>query len=608
MERNKPRVAESRKKEQEEADFLEALEARIAKPATTDPFAKHVYGIRRHRRSYTKLMTLAGRYESGKEAPEVTDPFEREFMVKECKKKAYLDSWDLAESMWMYSKDIVGRGKDGLVKDTRYEFVTFLTSPSRWKMLQAARGSWKSSFAVDYATWKITREVYLTGQSNLRVLFASETLELATRNLEWARRLFERNEGYISLFGQMWPTSRTDGLEWGKWKITTRYRVDTRLVEPTVMGMSLDTERTGFHFDMIICDDLEAQRGSATALQIEKCWDFYKLLHSLLTPSIGEMVLVCTRWHPDDIYARLEDYNAEVADDDEEKFQVLKIPACDEGDLALRGKNQMKKANLRFPNVLPLKELKRLKRMQALNVFSCQYLLKPVPDEDKRFKDKYIRWADSEMWKGKNGNIYTTSDIAYTKESQAQFRRGIKTAYSVVMTVFVDEQWNYFVMDVFRARCGMTETIQEIYRQAAVWGSHCVVLQSFDRAGIEETLDQYGETIDQHLYKVWLSYPSDQSKLARIETLLEPRFRGLKMYLHPSMSWFLNDEYRNFPRSKFFDGFDCLCNVVKQAVPALVRHEDPELTAQQRRIRQLKAGIYDPEGKKSRWDAHVIAD
>jgi hypothetical protein len=210
------------------------------------------------------------------------------------------------------------------------------------------------------------------------------------------------------------------------------------------------------------------------------------------------------------------------------------------------------------------------------------------------------------MYEGRAGNIYTTADIAYTKEKQAEFRRGPKVAYSVVMTVFVDEMWNYFVMDCFRQRCGMTETIKEVFRQKNIWGSIGVVLQTFDRAGIEETIEQYGHATQDYVYPIWLSYPADQSKIARIETLLEPRFRNRKMFLHPSMTWFLGEEYRKFPKSSFFDGFDCLCNIVKESAPALAQKKDVELTAQQKRIKQLKAGTYDPDDQRGRWDAHVV--
>jgi hypothetical protein len=493
-------------------------------------------------------------------------------------KKAFLDSTDLAESFWNYSRLVIQRP---LKRDGRAKFADFFTHHQQYKMLQAARGSWKSSLSIDYATWRVAREHFLTGESKLRILFASEVLELAKRNVQWVRQTMSWNKAWIDLFGDHRPDSRKDSLAWGKTELTSKYRIDPRIAEATVSSMGQSSERTGFHFDLIICDDLEAERSSASRDMIENVWDFYRLLHSILDPH-GEMVIICTRWHDDDIYARIEEENEES--DDEEKFEILKIPAKNED------------GTLNFPSILSDKKLATLRKKQGTYIWSCQYLLQPTPDEDRIFKEKWLKTVQPvHMNHIKNYpvNIYTTADFAWYKVKKADFKRGeVRRDYTVVSTWAVDDRENVFLLDWFREKCERWASFQEIYRQKEKWKSSMVCLQVFDRAGLEESLEQFGRYHSKILWPQFISYPSDQDKVERIRTLVQPKFENGQVFLQSNMlGWFKQDEYLDFPKARHDDFFDCICNIYKVAKPAPQTRANTPLTEQQDRIAKLKAGI-----------------
>jgi hypothetical protein len=225
--------------------------------------------------------------------------------VRFCQQKAYLASDDPGLSFFQFSKDICGRKYDS---DRRLEFHPFITKPHRFKMLQAARGSWKSSVCcVDFSAWLIARDWFLNeGESNLRIAVASEVLALAQRNVRSILRLMRRAE-YLYLAGDHKSTARHQ-KPWGITGAISDFRPDAGLMDPTLMPIAINTETTGFHFDYILGDDVEAERSSATREMIENVLDYIRLLYSILDPN-GTFHLLCTRWHEHDAYAQIEKEN-----------------------------------------------------------------------------------------------------------------------------------------------------------------------------------------------------------------------------------------------------------------------------------------------------------
>jgi hypothetical protein len=63
---------------------------------------------------------------------------------------------------------------------------------------------------------------------------------------------------------------------------------------------------TGHGADLLICDDLISNRGQAESeTQLEKAWDFFTgSLYPRLHPG-GRVVLIMTRWSPDDPVGRI---------------------------------------------------------------------------------------------------------------------------------------------------------------------------------------------------------------------------------------------------------------------------------------------------------------
>lgn len=532
----------------------------------------------------SKLAQLSGGYSEWLErANELAKGGAGDEVVNHCLREAYLSKETRGEGFYYYNRNVLMYYD--LDRDFHGKMCDFIVAERQYKMLQACRGSFKSSLgSAGYAAYRIGEEYVRTGESKLRILFASEGLALANLNLKKVKQILEWNDTYKRLFGEHKGTRA-----WTDYGITSRFRKDPRVAEPTVSTIGIDADRVGFHYDVIICDDLEAERHSASRDSIERVWVFYRLLYSLLEPE-GEMLIISTRWHYDDIYARILEQNKN--EDLGHRFLTLIEPAREGGQ---------SDGEPTLPSRYDDKKLRVLREQQGPYVFACQYLLNPVPDEERTFKESWIKPLERGVMNREGLFIVVSGDFAYTEERMVTLGKVREADYTVILTVAIDEEWNYYIVDWFRSRCSKTEAAAECYRQYFDHGAAVLALQKFDHSHIAETLDQYGFTKGKNIQPDWVSYPARQRKNDRIETALVPLFAAGRCQVPTDMAW-LRTELLDFPRSPSKDGLDALCNVVKVSAPGM--GEGPKRVVDNPnviRIEKLKAGTFDPTGRRNDW-------
>jgi hypothetical protein len=233
------------------------------------------------------------------------------------------------------------------------------------------------------------------------------------------------------------------------------------------------------------------------------------------------------------------------------------------------------------------------------------------------FKKEWLKVIPPFFFAQKRLNRYVTCDLAFSIVDENTFRRKAKRVdYSVVLTVAIDEAWNFTVEDWFREQCAISEVVEELYRQ---WDSHHAVkalIQQYDVRGIRETIEQRGFEFGRTMPVEWVQYPPGQDesfgsyvgKQARIRALLEPKFRAKKIFLKSDMlQWFANEEYLDFPRSKArsWDTMDALCNVVRFGRPPVKTRIMHKLSQEEREVKALMGGR-DPDSPTADpyWDTY----
>lgn len=288
---------------------------------------------------------------------------ERERIVKEV---GYIRDY------WKFSRDIMGytdmNGEHG-------ELCKFLMGGGKWKVVLMPRYTFKSCLCtIGYSLWRMLRE------PNVRILIYSDAAGKAEGFLGGIK---SHIEGKVS--GSRW---REEFGEWeqdarvGKWNesqivVSKRY---SAYAEPTVDTGGIETSKIGFHYDMIIFDDIVSDKNVTTKEQMDKVSECYRKSLSLLKPG-GEVLIVGTRWHFGDLYGRLIEENKKNC-----LFDIFIRKAVEDDGRHLFddiGENSLTKERLAL-----------LRSQQGSYVFSCLYQNSPVDDETAVFKARDFAFSN----------------------------------------------------------------------------------------------------------------------------------------------------------------------------------------------------------------------
>lgn len=457
--------------------------------------------------------------------------------------------------------------------------------PHPYRMLLAFRGSYKSTLSsINAPAWDIARDFVENDfeRCNIRIGLGSERMKLARAHVRGVRRILE-SPRFVKYFGN----HRSDTREGGAWsndQLQSAYQDSLSIKDPTVMAFALGYEATGFHFNRIKLDDLQAFESSFSVDQLEKSWELYSLCHSLLDPG-GEVLVVGTRWHNEDIYGRIIELAKTV--DESFKFRIAVMPI-------------VRNDQPTFPTEFPQEVIKSKRANSPANVWASQYLLEPIAEADRKFKSGDMMYMNRELELHilkKRLHIVTGVDPAWVSDDE--LRRGMvgSAAYSVVMTFAIDSTFNFYMLDCYRKRADRDELTREIWRQVAYWRSTAVGMQQVDYSKVYDSFHRHAILTGFFPPFAWLHSSSKKSKDDRIEGSLQGLHIARKIHLLRGLDW-LEAEFLDFPYSKTKDGLDALVNVVKVAhapKDAIVQKKIDETT------KDIEEALYGEEYESS-WE------
>jgi hypothetical protein len=474
-------------------------------------------------------------------------------------------------------------------------------------MLMVNRGSFKSSVGtIGYSAWLVAREIALLHTSNIRILIGSESLALANAFVSSVNRTLRYNEDYIYLFGRHYPET-SHGRKWKDNAFNSAFRTQHGLKEMTASSISIGSPRPGFHYDVVLADDLQAERRSSTLDQLDRCWDFYQLLHSLLEPTWPEghpmwavfptgptFRITGTRWHFDDIYQRIEERDKRRPDD--QRAEIIYIPVIDK-----------KTGEPTFPTRFTYEIIEELRLEHGPEHFASQYLLDPTPMETRPFRKDWLQTTPNDVIAdpSKYGRMYIGSDWAFTERSHSRTAgrgRSRKADYTVHLAGVIDAENRIFVTHAYRDQVTQAKGIEALFKMYEAVGALGVGLQRYDSSHIEDMIKTIEREKRQYLNKDWISYPSKEKKSVRIKTVLQTVLERRKLFLPPNARW-LEAEIVDYPNSLTWDGLDSLCNLVRTAKPPAKKkvEERKELdTPAARKVAQIRKNgeVLDVNGKK----------
>ena len=422
-------------------------------------------------------------------------------------------------------------------------------------LLLMPRGTFKSTVV----TIGFTLQMMLNDQ-DIRILIDSETFNKSKAFFMEIKAHLEGNdkyrEVYKTLFGIYPDAKKRTGL-WTDSQLVAAGRKRQRK-EPTISCGGVDTTKTGMHYDLIIMDDVVSETNITTKEQLEKVKTHFKLALSLLDPE-RPMIVIGTRWHFDDLYQHLLDF-------EKDRFNVMIRSAYNED------------GSLFFPEVLTEEFLEKTKRSQGSAIFAAQYLNNPIDDEDAPFKREYITHKSWDEVKGIPTNWYLSVDPSY----EGPFSDNVG-----FVIAGMDYQRNLYVKHVVRRKMSYGEIINEIFN---LYTTSDVKIQ---RIIVETIATQKSLGIElaneQKRRNTWLPVQEIRSRTKS----KEERIMGLQPFyefghvIHikecPQLDE-LEYELLHFPRTTRDDVVDAFATILEIASPPSARRAQTDEDRPRRRV------------------------
>lgn len=331
------------------------------------------------------------------------------------------------------------------------------------------RGHLKSKLMAYKTAWEVTKDPTET------ILYVSATAALAEKQLHLVKLILTS-----PTYRKYWPDMVH--LEEGKrerWTVN-EIAVDhpARKLEgirdPTVKAAGLTGNITGFHATKIKLDDIVVPRNAYTEDGRAKVAALVSQLASIEEPE-SEMDCVGTRYHPKDQYETFlaqtfitYDDNGEVVR--EEPLWDLYMRVVEEGNVFLWPRSRRSDGKEFGFNANVLSKIKA--KYTDVTQFWAQYYNNPnmggggrIAREKFQYYDRRFLENTNDRWEinGKPLNIYAGMDFAFSLSRKADF--------SCLVVVGVDEDNQYYLLDIFRFRTDKIsryfDAILESYRK---WG------------------------------------------------------------------------------------------------------------------------------------------
>ena len=247
---------------------------------------------------------------------------------------------------------------------------------------------------------------------------------------------------------------------------------------------------TGRRADLILIDDpVKSQAEADSPAARDQLWDWFRSdLVTRLKPG-GRMVLVMTRWHPDDLGGRIQD--------GPDPWRILRLPALAEpGDPLGR-----EPGDALWPSWEDTAAIERKRALLGERTFAALFQQEPRHRTGRLFHAAKIAIADDTM--------PTTGAVRAWDLAATAATRGRDPDYTVGLKLARDPAGGFVVLDIVRLRGGPHEVLQAITATAAADGTAVSI-------GLPQDPGQAGRAPDQ--------IPGVQPR--RLPRALQPRNRS----------------------------------------------------------------------------------
>jgi len=381
-------------------------------------------------------------------------------------------------------------------------------------------GSAKSTYgSIVFPAW------FLQRVRGSKIIAASHTTELAERFGRRVRNLVAEHGEVLDL------RISGDSSAAGRWSTES---------DNEYYAAGVDTGIAGFRADLAIIDDPVRSRADADSqLLRDRHWDWYK---SDLMPRMrpgGRIVLIMTRWHEDDLAAR-------ILAEKTSRWDVVSIPAMAEEDDPLGrkpGEYLWADDDYGYDEVM-----RTAKLTQPARNWSALYQQHPTPDEGNFFNRNWLKPYDRAP-PLERMRVYGGSDYAVTSDG------GDYTCHAVVG---LDPAGEMYLLDVYREQATSDRWVE----------AFCDLVRRWKPLGWAEEQGQIKSGVGPFLetrmrarqaYVMRDAFPTRSDKATRARSIQgRMSLDGLRVPVHAPWYAAFENELLSFPAGKHDDQVDAL--------------------------------------------------
>lgn len=278
----------------------------------------------------------------------------------------------------------------------------------------------------------------------------------------------------------------------------------------------------------LIDDPVKNRQDAESQLIRETVWHWYtSTLRTRLMPG-GAIVLICTRWHEDDLAGRLLDRMERGG----EQWKVVSLPAVGDHGEAL------------WPEWYPRTELDRIRSSIGPRDWLSLYQQTPTAETGTYFKREWFRrYTDAPQ----RMNFYVTADFAVSAD---------EGDYTEIAVWGVDSLDNCYAVDWWSGRKTADVWVEKLLDLVDRYSPHAFVGEMGPiRRAVEPLLERRMRERGVFIAPTWLSHATgDKAANAR-------SFQGLcsmgRVYF-PALEWAerVMDQLLRFPGGRFDDAVD----------------------------------------------------
>jgi predicted phage terminase large subunit-like protein len=380
---------------------------------------------------------------------------------------------------------------------TRYQ-----PEEQEWKLLCEPRGIYKTTVAsIGYPIWKIVHN------PNISIQIDSETDGQSKGIYMTIKEEFECNELLRKMYGDH-VSSR-----WNEHTLYSKQRTEYRR-DPTLFHTGVESSINGVHPDITIMDDLHSEQNVQTVEARDKVEAHYRLVTPLVDKQ-GEIIVIMTRWHMDDLAGRILKNEADT-------FSMISVKSCYTED-----------GGLYAPKILSHSYLDKTRKKMGMYWFSANYMNDPKPDTDKNFKVEWLRWYEDypQTVDPMSGDmikmplsIYISCDASWADKTS---NTG-KDPTAIITAGFTDNG-DCYVLDIFNKRISPTEVVEKIFELNERYRPEEICVEDIGtQKGINLLLEQEMRTRNKSFILKRIKHQAN-SKNSRIASLT-PYFENGKVW------------------------------------------------------------------------------